>query len=214
MEVDMRKNIYSRLTTAFVLAVFVLAGCTDGNSPTEPETETSEDTVTSPAPTSSSGTLHIRMIDAPTDEICELHVFIADLRVKPDGEPPLLLGTALGDFDLLALQDGPPAVLGEFPVEQGRYQFIEILLDESRSFVIEKEDPFDEENMNCLETESSLQVPSAKFKVNGGPFDVDEQTTITIDFDARKSLKKKGGNSAAAKGWQLKPVVSITSVEP
>ena len=208
----MRRNIYSRLTTALVLGAFVLAGCSDGNSPTEPET--TADTVTSPAPTSSSGTLRIRMIDAPTDEICELHVYIADLRVKPDGVPPLLLGTALGDFDLLALEDGPPAVLGDFPVEQGLYQFIEILLDESRSFVIEKEDPSDVDNMNCLETESPLQIPSAKFKVNGGPFLVDAQTTITVDFDARKSLSKKGGNSGAAKGWQLKPVVSISSVEP
>ena len=185
----MRRNICSRLITAQILGACVLADCSDGDSPTEPET--SADTVTSPAPTfSSGGTLHIRMIDAPTDEICELHVYIADLRVKPDGLPPLLLGTALGDFDLLALENGPPAVLGDFPVEQGRYQFIEILLDESRSFVIEKEDPSDLNNMNCLETESSLQIPSAKFKVNGGPFDVDEQTTITIDFDARKSLKK------------------------
>jgi len=50
--------------------------------------------------------------------------------------------------------------------------------------------------------------------VAGGPFNVDGNTTITIDFDADKSLGRKGGNSGGDKGWTLKPDVAITSVEP
>lgn len=195
---------------AFLLAA-VLGGCSSDTS-----TEPTSGAVTGDGGESGAvpGTLTLRMTDEPTDEICELHVFIADIRIKPDGSPQMLLGTEIGDFDLLTLQDGQTALLGTFSVEQGRYQFIELLLDQGRSHVVEKEDPADPDNLNCLETQSPLQVPSGKFKVNGGPFDVDENTQVTIDFDARKSLRKKGGNSEGDKGWRLVPDVSITQVVP
>jgi hypothetical protein len=190
--------------------VFSVTSCNSGSSPTNPAGESPSAGGGTGVISTSSGVFKILMIDAPTDELCELHVYIKDLRVKPDGQPQTRLATELGDFDLLVLQDGAPAVLGPFEVAQTRYQFIEILLDESRSYVIEK-DPTDPTNTSCLLTESALQIPSAKFKVAGGPFEVDASTTITIDFDADKSLKKKGGKD---KGWQLKPDVSITNVQP
>ncbi|MGB6365998.1 MAG: DUF4382 domain-containing protein, partial [Thermoanaerobaculia bacterium] len=192
--------------------VFSVTSCNSGSSPTDPAGDSAAAGGGTGVISPSSGTLQILMIDAPTDELCELVVFIKDLRVKPEGQPQMRLGTELGEFDLLLLQDGAAAVLGPFEVDQTRYQFIEILLDESRSYVIEK-DPTDPTNTNCLLTESVLQIPSAKFKVAGGPFEVDNNTTITIDFDADKSLKKKGGNSGKDKGWQLKPDVSITNVQ-
>ena len=198
-----------------VAVVFSVTSCNSGSSsPTDPAGDSASAGGGTSVISPSSGALKILMIDAPTDELCELHVFIKDLRVKPDGQPQMRLGTELGDFDLLELQDGPPAVLGPFQVAQTKYQFIEILLDEGLSYVIEKEDPTDPSNLNCLLTQSPLQIPSAKFKVAGGPFEVDDHTTITIDFDADKSLEKKGGNSGKDKGWQLNPDVSITNVQP
>jgi hypothetical protein len=198
------------LCTALVLSVTSCNG--SGSSPTDPAGDATGGG--SNVISTSSGTLELLMIDAPTDEICELHVFIKDLRIKPNGKPQMLLGTEIGAFDLLALQDGPPAVLGSFSLAQDQYQFIEILLEESMSYVIEKEDPTNPANLNCLLTRSDLQIPSAQIKVAGGPFPVDANTTITIDFDAHKSLKKKGGNSGSNKGWQLKPDVSISNVQP
>jgi hypothetical protein len=195
-----------------VALVFSVTSCNSGSSPTDPATDSAAAGGGTGVISTSSGTLEILMIDAPTDELCKLVVFIKDLRVKPDGQPQMLLDSDIGDFDLLVLQDGAPAVLGLYDVDRTRYQFIEILLDETESYVIEK-DPTDPNNENCLETRSELQIPSAKFKVAGGPFDVDDHTTITIDFDADKSLKKKGGNSGKDKGWQLKPDVSITNVD-
>ncbi len=194
--------------------VFSVTSCNSGSSPTDPAGDSAAAGGGTGVISTSSGTLEILMIDAPTDELCELHVFIKNLRVKPDGQPLMRLGTEHGDCDLLQHQDGPPAVLGTFQVAQTKYQFIEILLDEGLSYVIEKEDPTDPSNLNCLLTQSPLQIPSAKFKVAGGPFEVDANTTITIDFDADKSLKRKGGNSGKDKGWQLNPDVSITSVQP
>lgn len=193
----------SATLATFVVLVLPLASCSGSGTPTEPNGDGN-----------TASTLVINMIDDPTDEICELWVYIQDIRVKPDGQPQRLLGTEIGAFELLALQDGPAAPLGEWIVDAGTYQFIEILLDEARSYVIELDldDPGDPENPNCLETPSALQVPSEKFKVNGGPFSVTAETTVTIDFDAKKSLKRKGSPDNP-RGWKLNPNVSIVGVE-
>ena len=106
------------------LAVAIASGsCGSSSNPTSPP---------------DGGNLRIMLTDAPSDEICQLVVFFDDIRVKPDGLPSVLLGDQFGEFDLLELQDGPPVLLGDFGVEQGLYQFIEMLLDESQSFVVEK----------------------------------------------------------------------------
>ncbi len=178
-----------------------LAGCGGSSSPTAPNADT-------PA----SGQLTIMMVDAPTDEICELWVYIEDLRVKPDGQPSMVLDNQdIGLVELLALRDGPPVTLGEFGVEAGRYQFIEMLLDQDRSFVVESSSE-DAGNLVCPGEQVPLQIPSEKFKINGGPFDVGPNTTVTIDFDAEKSLKRRG-SPTNPRGWQLKPEVSIIDVD-
>lgn len=167
------------------------------------------------------GSLRLSMTDDPTDEICELWVYIRDIRVKPDGQSQQMLELSesfVREWEILQLREGPPAVLGDFEVPQGRYQFIEILLDQSQSYVIEREDPQDPASLCLFDTPAAVQIPSQKIKVNGGPFDVDALTAITIDFDARKSLKRKGGGNGNGnnrdKGWQLKPVISIVEVVP
>ena len=190
------------ILVASLILVLSLGSCSDSSTPTDPND------------TSTKATLAINMVDDPTEEICELWVYIRDIRVKPDGQPPMLLGTDIGDYELLELQDGPAAPLGKWVVDGGTYQFIEILLDESLSSVIEVNPDYvdDPTLLPCLETPTALQIPSAKFKVNGGPFTVNSDTTVTIDFDAKNSLKRKGG-SQNPKGWQLKPKVSIVGVD-
>lgn len=186
-----------------LVLVLSLGSCSGSSSPTEPGDGGN-----------TTGTLAINMIDDPTDEVCELWIYIQDIRVKPDGQTPMLLGNDIGGWDLLSLQQGVEAQLGTWVVDPGVYQFIELLLDESRSYVIEVDldDPGAPENPNCLATPSALQVPSQKFKVNGGPFSVTAETTVTIDFDAKRSLKRKG-SSNNPQGWQLNPKVSIVAVD-
>ncbi len=190
------------LGCALLLMTGWLVGCGGGSSgPTDPA-----------PPSATGGNLKILMVDAPADEICELWVYIDELRVKPDGEPAMLLGDdPIGLVDLLELRSGPPLLLVDLGVEQGRYQFIEILLDEDQSFVVESasEDPGEPV---CPGDTVPLQIPSEKFKVNGGPFDVGANTTVTIDFDAARSLKRKG-SASNPQGWKLKPAVSITDID-
>lgn len=158
------------------------------------------------------GSLKINLTDLPTDEICQLWVYFEELRVKPDGGPPVFVLQEFSGqtWDLLTLRNGAEDEMGEFVVEQGKYQFIEILLDQSRSSVVEK-DP--ETECDPVGETVALQIPSQKFKVKGQPFTVDSATEITIDFDADQSLKRKGSEKNP-KGWLLSPSVSIVKVDP
>ena len=52
----------------------------------------------------------------------------------------------------------------------------------------------------------TLRVPSQEIKIVGGfAIDDDHTTTLTLDFDADKSLNKLGNGD-----WMLHPVVIIT----
>jgi len=226
---------YRNLGILFILFLLVAVGalvftaCSESSSPTEPAVEepspdddsgdpgtpddsgdSGDDGTTDPDITE--GLLQINMTDAPTDEICALVVFIEELRVKKDGSPPQILSPTdgLGGFDLLLLQGGNEVSLGEFEVEAGVYQFIEMLLDETESYVVEKADPTDTDIIdNCVDFDSPLKIPSEKFKINGGPFEVGEFTKVLIDFDAKNSLKSTGNG----KTWLLKADVSIAEVD-
>jgi len=214
------------------VGALVFTACSDSSTPTEPVADATtsgggtDDSGSSDSSDDSSGTtdtgvtggsLQISMTDAPTDEICELVVFIEDLRVKKDGSPAQILGAVngIGEYDLMLLQDGQVVLLGDFDVDQGLYQFIEMLLDETNSYVVEKINPDldDISPENCVTDRSPLQIPSEKFKINGGPFEVDEHTEVLIDFNAKNSLKKKS-NDKNDKGWQLKADVSIAQIDP
>jgi hypothetical protein len=212
--------------------LLVLACSSDSSSPTEPVADTtgsgtgsgdsgssdssdsSDDSSDSTDTEVTEGSLQISMTDAPTDEICHLFVYIAELRIKKDETPPEILGPIDVAYDLLELQNGQEVLLGDFEVPQGLYQFIEMLLDESESYVVEKIDPLgDIIPENCkdpLLDREPLKIPSAKFKINGGPFEVGDQTEVLIDFDAKNSLKRTGNG----KTYQLKADVSIAEVDP
>ena len=55
-----------------------------------------------------------------------------------------------------------------------------------------------------------LRIPSQEIKILGG-FRVDDDgtTTITLDFDAERSLVKLGNGE-----WLLKPVIAMEVSEP
>ena len=226
-------------TVLFVLVVALAlwtGACSSGSGPTAPEGPVSGggsgtgggggsggdsgDTgdTGDPGGSGQSGSLTVRMRDDATDEICELWVYFVELKAKPDGQPVSFLGPVGEAYDLLLLQNGKDVVLGEFGVTTGKYQFIEMLLDENMSYVIEKDDDTGE----CLtEDPVPLQIPSEKFKIKGPPFEIGENTVAKIHFDAPKSLKKKGGNGSGNgngngngknKGWMLKADVTLEEV--
>jgi hypothetical protein len=194
MIVSPRTGSTPRRIAALGAAVSLLVcfvACGGASSPAAPRTSTSGDDL---------GTLEISMQDAPIDDVSELWVFVTGLRVKPDGRPVESLETFAGPYDLLRLRNGISELLVADRVLAGRYQFIEILLDQDQSYVVEV----------ATGERRPLQIPSQKVKLNGGPFDVrpDRTTSVLFDFDAERSLKRKGNGD-----WQLKPFVSIIQVD-
>ena len=154
---------------------------------------------TGPTTTSTVGSLAIHMTDKPIDDVAAINVFVEGLKIKRDGAAVERFPSTVGLVDLLALQGGVTELLGQAQVEAGTYQFIEILLDQDQSTVLEIA------SGELL----PLKIPSEKIKVAGGPFDVmaEGATSVVIDFDAEKSLKRTGNGR-----FQLKPSISIVKV--
>ena len=153
-----------------------------------------------PPPAAEMGRLVIRMTDAPIDDVSQLNVFLEELKIKRDGEPVERFASLVELVDLLALQGGITELLGSEEIEPGRIQFIELHLDQDQSYVVDA----------VTGEELDLKIPSEKIKIAGGPFDVMEggETSVLVDFDAEKSLKRTGNGR-----YQLKPFVSIVDVE-
>ena len=113
--------------------VTLLAVSCNSSSPTEPDSvasvpeassSASSDSNSSNDPGSSGtngqpGSLTINLTDLPTDEICQLWVYFAELRIKPDGGPPefVLPGFFGQAWDLLTLRNGAEEEMGEFDIE-------------------------------------------------------------------------------------------------
>jgi len=193
----------------------VITACSNADSPTEPAAEAvSSDTGSGDSGSSdgsgdsgdsgdttdtdvTGGSLQISMTDVPTDEICELWVYIEDLRVKKDGSPSQILSPLGGSraYNLMDLQYGNEISLGEWEVETGLYQFIEMLLDEDLSYVVEMIDP-DDPTLGCESDDSPLQIPSEKFKINGGPFEVGENTSVLIERTTRAGCSRRTSPSS------------------
>jgi hypothetical protein len=90
--------------------------------------------------------------------------------------------------DLLTL-DNQVIALATGAVPAGDYEFIQIEIDPAQSSVLENG------------VTKSIQTPSNEIKILGG-FTVDGDTTVTLDFDAAKSLLPLGNGA-----WLLKPVI-------
>jgi hypothetical protein len=168
---------------ALLLAVSLMAtfAC-DSSSPTAPR---------------STGNLQIRLTDAPADELSEVNVYISGLTIKRSGSAVERIANDVGLFELLSLQD-TSVLLIAVGVEPGEYEFIQVDLDEGRSYVVELTGG----------VESPLKIPSREIKVLG-KFVVAENgsTEVLLDFDAAASIVKLGNSD-----WLMTPVISIANV--
>lgn len=173
-----------RAWMAVALMLLMMAGMSCGGS---------EDSVTGPSPT----TLRILLTDAPTDELAEVNVYITGLTVKRSGSPVERISNDVGLVDLLSLRNGLMLLVAA-QVEPGNYEFIRVELDQDQSFVVELGSG----------TELPLQIASEEVKVNGGfTMPAGGITSVTLDFDAEASLRKKGNGN-----WLLTPIILMVDV--
>ncbi|MBK5103872.1 MAG: DUF4382 domain-containing protein [Burkholderiales bacterium] len=186
---------------ASLLAVFV-AGCGSGGGGG------------GAAPAAGTGTLGVSLTDAPACGFDEVNVTVVKVRAHQSGSAAdsdagwsdITLSPAR-KINLLDLNNGVLTSLGETPLEAGHYTQLRLVLDANTGAGLA--------NSVVLEgttTEIALVTPSA---VQSGiklinQFDVaaGERVDLLLDFDACKSVVKRGNGTYA-----LKPVIKVIPFE-
>jgi len=170
-----------KLLMIFVVAILFFTACSDDDN----------NKVT--------GTLRVNLTDAPGDYEAVL-IDLQGLRVNissdtTDGTWYDLTLDTMGQIDLLMFTDGNSIQLTEEEMESGYLSQMRMILGDNNEIVVSG-DTLD------------LQTPSAqqsglKFNVKA---DIAEGNTfnLLIDFDAEKSVVKKGNG-----GYLLKPVIKV-----
>jgi len=139
------------------------------------------------------GQLVLTLTDAPNGRIDHLYVTIAEVQVNR-------VGSAAGQvvvaeprtYDLLELQHGVEAVLGDVRLPEGRYTQIRLIVSNARVVIDGQE--------RALTVPSGAQTGiklQTQFEIRR-----DTVTSILLDFDAYRSLVETGNGS-----YILQPVI-------
>lgn len=168
-------------------------------------------------PSGDSGTLKVRMTDSPACGYDNVWVTVTKVRVhrsetagdSDTGWSEILVDPAAsgGRIDLLELQNGVLADLGQTALPAGHYSQIHLVLADNK----------DVANANQLVLSASkervlLDTPSAQqsgLKLKHG-FDVEPNTEadLVLDFDACRSIVKAGNSGK----FNLKPVIAVMPI--
>lgn len=167
---------------------------------------------TGPTPAATTGSLSVALTDAPACGFDAVNVTVSKVRVNQSATAADTDGTWIDlplsparKIDLLTLSNGVLDMLGQTSIAAGHYGQIRLVLDTSA-------------NANTVVPTGSTQevamdTPSAAqsgLKINGG-FDITSGslTNVVIDFDACKSVLRKGNGAYA-----LKPVLTLVPTAP
>ena len=159
----------------------------------------------------SDGSLRVALTDAPGCGYDAVNVTVQKVRVHQSssagdndgGWSEIVLAPALR-VDLLSLTNGVLAELGETPLPAGRYTQLRLVLAANSAAA-----PLANSVVPTGGAETALDTPSAAqsgLKLNVD-IDVpaDKRADIILDFDACKSVVKRGNSGA----YNLKPVISV-----
>lgn len=154
------------------------------------------------------GQLQVRLTDAPDPRIAAAHVWISEVYVIGGGDedgPRYTITDEPQDFDLLDLQDGVTALLGDALIPVGEYTQMRLIVDSARVTLAAGYEFSDGS------TSKPLTVPSGSqtgIKVNfSGPVNVTPgQTVLVVDFDVSRSFNFQGPRNRP-NGVHFKPVL-------
>ena len=146
----------------------------------------------SPTAPSPSANLVVQLTDDHTDDVEQVNLYFSSVTANSASGPPEAMAVVLADNpqDLLALRD-TVIPLATATVQPGDYVSLRINLDEALSTIVEGGKIF------------PIRMPSEEIKILGG-FSVrdDRMTSLTLDFDAERSLVRLGNSE-----WLLKPII-------
>lgn len=148
------------------------------------------------------GEITLWITDGPVDEAQKVTLAITGFEIKPVGEPAIeVLRDELLVVDLLRLgdEDRPrERIIRDHSVPVGEYEWIRLLLDESRLSIELKADGQERDLTIPADKQEGLQLP---FNVS---IEDDTDLDLTIDLDLRKSLRDQGDNE-----FELHPSMRI-----
>src|SRR5450830_1943137 len=200
MSTPTRNTVLSRLAlvAGAVAAGTLLSACGGGGGGSS-----------APAPSASLGTVGVSLTDAPACGFDAVNVTVAKVRVNQSstasdtdgGWTDITLNPAR-KINLLNLTNGALDALGQTPLAAGHYSQLRLVLDSNTV------DPLSNSVVPTGGAETTLTTPSA---VQSGiklvnEFDVasGQRVDLVLDFDACKSIVKRGNGAYA-----LKPVLKV-----
>ena len=162
---------------------------------------------------SGTGSVDIRLTDAPSDDFDSAIIFVSQVALLPgDGSGgAVIVSNAKTSFDLLTLQNGVTAELGQNTIPTGSYGQVRVIVDSAR-VVLKNGNTFSDGSTTAI-----LKVPSGSesgLKVNfGTPVQVTAgQTVLLVDFDLSRSFVFQGPPSRP-NSVLLKPVIHATAMD-
>lgn len=161
---------------------------------------------------SGTGTVEIRLTDAPSDDFQSATIFVSQVSLQPGdaNASAVVVSSTKASFDLLTLQNGVTAELGQNAVPTGTYSQVRMIVDSAR-VVLKSGNTFSDGSTTAI-----LKVPSGSesgLKINfGTPISVTAgQTVLLVDFDLSQSFVFQGPRSHP-NSVLLKPVVHATAL--
>ncbi len=154
------------------------------------------------APQSETGTLEVRLVDAPIDSVSEVNIVIDSVQVNntDNEEGWITISEPMQSYDLLKLTNGAYEVLGEVDLEPGTYEQIRLILNREGNNLV-----FPDERVEDLFIPSGAQT-GVKLNVNA-EIEAGFTYTLILDFDASRSVVKAGNSGK----YLLKPVIKASN---
>ena len=140
-------------------------------------------------------TLNIRLTDGPGD-YQQVNVDIQEIRIKTTNDTAqwVLLNTNAGVYNLLEFQNGVDTLLATGTISSDTLKEVRFILGNNNSVMVDSV-------LYALDTPSA-QESGLKVKVDQHlHLDIN---TLTLDFDAEKSVLKTGNGA-----YKLKPVIKV-----
>ena len=165
-----------------------------------------------PAPSPGSGTLRVALTDAPACGFDEVNVTVERVRAHQSasagendaGWTDIVVNPAR-KIDLLTLQNGILVDLGQATAPAGSYTQMRLVLVSNKSV------PMSNTVKPTGGSETELDTPSAAQSglklINGFTIEPNKTNFIVLDFDACKSIVKRGNGT-----YGLKPVIQMMAM--
>jgi hypothetical protein len=136
--------------------------------------------------------VRLYLTDTPAEQIESAVVWISRAYLVPAGENEefVTLTDEPQEYDLLTLQNGVTALLGEATIPEDDYEQLRLVVDSARLTLVEGATFADGERSRLLFVPSGMQTG---IKVNfGGPLTISGGTDIVVDFDVSRNFKFLG----------------------